>query len=119
MPGAADVLGTEELTDVVAFVRLLSPGYELYDRFCGTCHGSDGVSDRYIYYDELGSEMNFTEIPTFDTAYFESITDEELRMRIKHMLAVNRVSMPHFAGELEKQEVRQILKYLRTLPSLS
>lgn len=116
MPGAADVLNLNELKDVVAFVRLFSPGYEAYDRFCASCHGSDGVPIELIYYDELGFETDRIEIPTFDTAYFESITDEELRTQIKHMLATNRVSMPHFAGDLEKEEVRQILNYLRTLP---
>jgi len=42
MPGAADVLGSQELHAVVAFMRILSPGYELYDRFCTACHGADG-----------------------------------------------------------------------------
>src|SRR5262249_1078022 len=42
MPGAADVLTAHELRAVVAFVRVLSPGYEFYNRFCAYCHGFDG-----------------------------------------------------------------------------
>jgi mono/diheme cytochrome c family protein len=39
MPGAGDVLTAHEIRAVAAFLRVLSPGYELYDRFCACCHG--------------------------------------------------------------------------------
>ena len=43
MPGAGDVLTAHEIRAVVAFLRVLSPGYELYDRFSARCHGVDGI----------------------------------------------------------------------------
>lgn len=116
MAGIADVLNPDELRKVMSYVRLLSPGYEAYDRYCTACHGSNGFPSRFVFYDEWDSESHWIDMPTFNTAYLDSKTDVELRRQVKHMLAVNRVSMPHFAGDLEEEEVRQILNYLRTLP---
>ncbi len=46
-------------------------------------------------------------------------TDEHLHVWVRHMLKENHVGMPHFAGELNAELVRQILTYLRTLPPAS
>jgi len=35
---------------------------------------------------------------------------------VRHMLTLNRAPMPHFAGELTADQVRQVLSYLRSLP---
>ena len=35
-------IAAKEMTSLIAFVRLLSPGYALYDRYCANCHGDDG-----------------------------------------------------------------------------
>src|SRR5919106_5334615 len=42
MPGMGDIMSSKDLQAVVAFVRLLSPGFEQYSRFCAVCHGPDG-----------------------------------------------------------------------------
>ena len=39
-----------------------------------------------------------------------------MRVWIRHLLKENRAVMPHFAGEISADKVRQILTYLRTLP---
>ncbi len=54
-------------------------------------------------------------------SYQTHISDAELlriivRVWIRHMLKENRAVMPHFAGEISADKVRQILTYLRTLP---
>jgi mono/diheme cytochrome c family protein len=119
MPGTKDVLSEQEVRAVIAFVRVLSPGYELYDRFCASCHGSDGrplsVAIQEMFGTPVGKEG---QPPVFDKAYLRSHTDEQLRVWVRHMFKENKVGMPHFAGDLNADQVRQILTYLRNLPAL-
>jgi mono/diheme cytochrome c family protein len=115
MPGATDVLNPQELRAVVAFMRILSPGYELYDRFCTACHGADGFPPTVVPRDRFGFELIFQNMPTFDQEYFRTHSDEHIRAGIQHMRKQSRPAMPHFAGELNADEVSQILTYLRNL----
>jgi mono/diheme cytochrome c family protein len=120
MPGAKDVLSAKDLHAVVVFVRVLSPGYELYDRFCTSCHGSEGRPQGLVFQETFGTPLGQEEQPpAFDQAYMQTHTDEHLRVWVRHMLKENRVGMPHFAGELSAEKVRQILTYLRNLPPAS
>jgi mono/diheme cytochrome c family protein len=116
MPGAADVLTPDELHAVIAFIRLLSPGYELYDRFCAACHGADGNPPVINPRDASGAAIVREEIPTFGEEYFRTSSEDQVRSWVQHMLKENRTVMPHFSGELNAEEVRQILAYLRSLP---
>ena len=116
MPGAADVLTRDELRAVVAFVRLLSPGYELYTRFCAICHGPNGSPIAITLPDPSDADIVPAEIPTFDEEYFRIHSEDHVRLWIRHMLKENRTVMPHFSGELNAEEVRQIVAYLRSLP---
>jgi mono/diheme cytochrome c family protein len=121
MPGTADVLGVPERKAVIAFVRLLSPGYELYDRFCEVCHGGRGIPPEVAQEELFGGVFGKapTHMPVFNAKYFQTHTDEQVRGWVRHMLKQNRAVMPHFAGELNAEEVRQILAYLRSLPPLA
>jgi mono/diheme cytochrome c family protein len=116
MPGSGDVLSLDDRKAVVTFVRLLSPGYELYDRYCVSCHGPRGQAPDPALMDALGFPSSQPPPPAFDRAYFQRHTDEQLRPKIIHMVKLNRIAMPHFAGELTAEQVREIVKYLRTLP---
>lgn len=117
MPGAGDVLTPDEIRAVVAFVRLLSPGYELYDRFCAACHGPDGAPEVHALSQEvLTPELVLAPVPRFDEDYFRTRTDDHVRTWIRHMLKENRTVMPHFSGELNAEEVRLIFAYLRSVP---
>ena len=115
MPATKKVLNAEEITAVIAFVRLLSPGYELYDRFCAVCHGPDGQPLAVTALERFGGVFPHEEMPTFDQAYFQAHTDAHIRPWVQHMLKENRITMPHFSGALDAEEVRAILTYLRTL----
>ena len=118
MPGVEDVLDSEEIKAVIAFVRFFSPGYESYDRFCAACHGSDGFPAQLVILNEEQEayvEFEDIDIPTFDDAYLRAHTDQQLIPKIRHMLEVNRATMPHFNEYLKPDEVRQILQYLRSL----
>jgi mono/diheme cytochrome c family protein len=94
----------------VSFVRLLSPGYELYYRYCVSCHGPHGRSGET----KAGGRPRFV----FDERYFRSLYAEELRERIWHMLRGVKPEMPHFEATLTAGDVRAILAYLRSLPEL-
>ncbi len=121
MPGTEDILDPEEIKAVIAFIRLFSPGYESYDRFCAACHGPDGSPMEYVV---LTEEQDMTEyediyIPALDDVYLETHSEEQLRKNIQHMLEINSPTMPHFAEELVASEVRQIYQYLKSLISRS
>ena len=117
MPGAREVLDANDVQAVVAFVRLLSPGYEFYDRLCAVCHGLDGQPSGFSPQDIFGYRFSLKGIPTFDAEYFATHTDEQIQPWIQHMLKSNAAIMPHFSGALDSAEVRQILVYLRSLPA--
>ena len=119
MPGTGDVLSLDDRKDVVAFIRVLSPGYELYDRYCVSCHGTKGKAPDPALLAALGFPSSQKIPPAFDRAYFQQHTDEQLWPKIAHMLEMSRVVMPHFAGELTAEQVREIVTYLRTLSPTS
>jgi mono/diheme cytochrome c family protein len=100
----------EQVRRLVAFVRLLSPGYELYDRFCQGCHGTRGEGHPDA---PPGSG-----IPAFafDDAYFRRRDADWVLDRVWHMLRDAKARMPHFAVTLGEDEVRSALEYLRSLP---
>jgi mono/diheme cytochrome c family protein len=116
MPGTADVLSVEDRRAVVRFVRLLTPGYENYDRYCAGCHGNHGRPPSREILELLGQADTWEPPPPFDQEFFRARTDEQLRKGVRRMLTLNRAPMPHFAGELTADDVRQVLGYLRTLP---
>jgi mono/diheme cytochrome c family protein len=116
MPGTMDVLSVADREAVVAFVRLLSPGYELYDRHCALCHGSEGQPAEADLLELLDPGSSKETPPTFNEEYFRTHSEQQIRAGITHMFKMSRVVMPHFAGELTADQVRQILGYLRTLP---
>jgi mono/diheme cytochrome c family protein len=123
MPGVADVVSVEDRHAVIAFLRLLSPGFELYDRFCEVCHGSAGVppeiAQRELFTELLGKTPSQKPMPVFDKKYMQTHTEDQLRGWARHMLKQHRAVMPHFGGDLDAQQVRQILAYLRSLPPQS
>ncbi|OQK18540.1 hypothetical protein AU255_12210 [Methyloprofundus sedimenti] len=116
MPGFDEVLSAQEIREVLAFVRLLSPGYESYDKYCTTCHGADGAPVQLLEINEgEGTESEFIDIsiPTLDAKYLNAHTDAQLIPKIQHMLKQNQVSMLHFSGDIKPDEATQIFRYLR------
>ncbi len=119
MPGTEEVLNAEEIESVVAYIRILSPGYESYDRFCIACHGSDGTPIQMIILNNRDDEQNLAfqnlNLPTFDASYLNAHTNEQLIPKIQHMLRTERVAMPHFTDYIEEKKVREIFRYLNSL----
>jgi mono/diheme cytochrome c family protein len=107
MPALEPPVAEGEVAPLVAFVRLLSPGYTLYERYCAACHGEDGHG--------AGSFAEETQRPTvvFDRAYFKRRDPEQVRSAIWHMLDTKRPAMPHFRSTLTDVEAAAIVTYLR------
>jgi mono/diheme cytochrome c family protein len=94
-----------EVADLVAFVRVLSPGFVLYGRYCASCHGRDGRGDDLV---DPGRAPRVV----FDRAYFTARSTDAVRARVWHMLAEQRPAMPHFRRRLSEPEVRAIVAWL-------
>jgi mono/diheme cytochrome c family protein len=107
MPGIPGLHGRPDLGALIAFVRVLSPGYEMYSRYCASCHGDDGRG--------AGSFAESKPLPSviFDRHYLRTADPEELRRKLWHMLDQQSLQMPHFAGELSQRDVRAIIVYLK------
>jgi mono/diheme cytochrome c family protein len=117
MPGVRDLMDAEQLRAVVAYVRVLSPGYELYTRFCAVCHGIDGHPPE-MDIEAIGeAEAMPEDLPqvAFNQTYFRTHSEDQVHRGVQHMLQHSRAIMPHFVGELSQEEVHEILNYLRTL----
>jgi mono/diheme cytochrome c family protein len=112
MPALLPRVTEAESAHLIRFVRLLSPGYESYDRFCSTCHGphGEGATGALL----TGPAPHFA----FDATYFRTRTGDETRQAIWHMLEDKTTTMPHFEETLSSSEVKAILLYLRSLPRL-
>lgn len=110
MPAIEPPVHPRELPDLLAFVRLLSPGYTLYDRYCAACHGDDGRGS--------GSFAEEGARPTvvFDRAYFRRRDPEQVRAAVWHMLDTQRPVMPHFRDALTVAEARAVVAYLKRAP---
>src|SRR5262249_44977374 len=97
MPAIPTLQRPDDAKALVAFVRVLSPGYVLYDRYCAGCHGEDGRADDVV---DPGRAPKVV----FDRAYIAGHDAEALRTKVWHMLAEQRPAMPHFRRQLSEQQ---------------
>jgi mono/diheme cytochrome c family protein len=110
MPAIATVRSDADARALVAFVRILSPGFELYSRHCASCHGDDGHPQREF--------VDARQRPTvvFDREWLERRDPGQLRAAVSHMLEEREPGMPHFRSMLSGREVQAIVGYLRGTP---
>jgi mono/diheme cytochrome c family protein len=111
MPGLVPRIDATDVPAVVAFVRLLSPGYECYSRYCAACHGDDGRGPGVRFSDDG------VRAPTvvFDAAFIAKRDPEHLRAAVWHMSDEQRPEMPHLRDTLSAAEARAIIEYLKRL----
>ncbi len=96
----------EETRALVAFVRLFSPGYERYARYCAACHGDDGRGSGSF------AEVGLRPTPVFDRAFFARHDPEQVRAAVWHMLDQKKPTMPHFREQLSESDAQAIVRYL-------
>jgi mono/diheme cytochrome c family protein len=107
MPALVPVVPPEDARATAAFVRLLSPGFERYTRYCAACHGDDGRG--------TGSFAESGSLPSvvFDRAYFRRHDAEQVRTAVWHMLDAQAPGMPHLRRRLTAAQAEAIVAYLR------
>ncbi len=110
MPPLAEALTRDQERDLVTFVRVLSPGFLTYRRYCAPCHGDDGHPPETL---SVGIRRPHV---VFDAAYFSAVDRQVLETAIWHMLDEKKPHMPHFAPVLDESEVEAIVEYLRSEP---
>lgn len=107
MPGLTPRVSEEDAAALAAYVRLLSPGYELYSKYCAACHGDDGRGNG-----NLAEAMNRPPV-AFNRDYFVHTDAERLRANVWHMLRDQKPMMPHFHVLLTEAQARAIVEYLQ------
>jgi mono/diheme cytochrome c family protein len=110
MPALVPQITESEASELVAYVRLLSPGFTLYDSYCMGCHGPEGQGGEGITAEASGPRF------AFDAAYFERHSPDKIRRAVWHMLRQSKPSMPHFSADLTAAQAQAIFAYLRSLP---
>jgi mono/diheme cytochrome c family protein len=102
-------LGAHEMPPLIAYLRVLSPAYQLYGTYCAACHGDDG---RGVHPEDRLAPA--TAAPRIDTARFARLAPAARRRRLLHMFRREQGLMPHFQGLLGADEIRDIITYLRS-----
>jgi mono/diheme cytochrome c family protein len=108
MPAASGVRDDDAARALVAYLRVLSPGFDLYSRYCAACHGDDGRPQREFVAPGRQPKV------VFDRAYLESRNPDQLQAAVFHMLGEQKPMMPHFRETLTAPQVRAIVQYLKS-----
>lgn len=107
MPALVPRVSEQDGRSLAAYVRLLSPGFDLYSRYCASCHGDDGNGRS-----SLGEVLHPPAI-TFDRSYFSRTDAERLRATVWHMIGQHKPSMPHYRAKLDAAQAEAIITYLK------
>ena len=107
MPALTPALPESDAAAVAAYVRVFSPGYELYVRFCSNCHGDDGRG---------AANVAVKGEPTvLDAAYFAQHDGAHLSNAVWHMMAEKKPQMPHLRREVSETAASAIVNFLKGL----
>jgi mono/diheme cytochrome c family protein len=98
---------------LAAFVRVLSPGFQLYSRYCRSCHGDDGLGGDYVL---EGLEMPKVK---FDRSYFSRTDPQHFYDAVWHMIEGQKPAMPHYRWTLSDAQASAIVEHLRNLDKKS
>ncbi len=79
----------------------------LYSQNCLQCHGVRGLAPK-------GIKATFPKIPTFDSAFSASHTQDSI---VKVLTHGKSTDMPSFSGKLTPAEMATVAKYVRGLAS--
>lgn len=105
MPALTPRVSEADARPLAAFVRVLSPGFVMYSRYCANCHGEDGRG---------ATVASGRPAVVFDRGYFARQDPDELRKNIWHMVAEQEPKMPHYGATLSEAQARAIVDYLKS-----
>jgi mono/diheme cytochrome c family protein len=111
MPALTPRVSIDQGRQIAAFVRLLSPGFALYTRYCANCHADDGRGAQSLG-EVLGEELALP-ATVFDGSFFAHRSPEQLRISVWHMLSTHQPQMPHFRYLLSQQQMESIIHQLQ------
>jgi len=114
MSPMSDTFEPGEARALVAYVRLLSKGYRLYDTYCAGCHGDDG---RGVHPEDRLRPA--TVAPELGAEQIARLGSQERLGRVLHMVRRERGMMPHFRDWVTEGALREIIEYLRAQGSLA
>jgi len=107
LPPLPSPASDDEAPALLAYLRLLSPGFELYSIWCAGCHGDDGRGDGEL---AQGADRPGA---AFDRAYLRRKNQDDLRRQVVHMLESQEGDMPHLRHRLSEEQMRSVIEYLR------
>jgi mono/diheme cytochrome c family protein len=107
LPRQPELASKADASALLPFLRLLSPGFELYSLWCGGCHGDDGRGDGVF-----ATGPNRPNV-VFDRAYLSAQDQGALRHAVQHMIESEEGGMPHLRKRLSEQQARTVIEYLR------
>ncbi|OQY67191.1 MAG: hypothetical protein B6D46_07520 [Polyangiaceae bacterium UTPRO1] len=107
MPSLKPPLSPTDADTVASYVRLLSPGYELYVQFCANCHGDDG----------RGNPTAGLQVPpkVLDAAYMRTHDEAALGNAVWHMMRDKKPQMPHLRHQVSETAAQAIVEFLKGL----
>lgn len=108
MPAMSDTFEPGEVRALVAYVRLLSKGYRLYDTYCAGCHGDDGHG---VHPEDRLPPM--TVAPALGAREIARLGSRQRQGRVLHMVRRERGMMPHFRDWLTEAQLQEIIDFLR------
>jgi mono/diheme cytochrome c family protein len=107
MPALVPRVSEQDGRALAAYVRLLSPGFDRYSRYCASCHGDDGNGRSSV------GEVLHPPAILFDRSYFSRADAERLRATVWHMVGQHKPSMPHYRAQLDVTQADAIIAYLK------
>jgi len=107
MPGIPGLQGKDQAKKLLPFIRLLSPGFEIYSYYCAVCHGDNGRAE------DVAAPEKYKPHIVLDRAWLARKDPEQLRIDVVHMLSEHGTRMPHFREVLDDDQLRAIVHYLK------
>jgi len=88
---------------VLSASAFANSGAETYKARCSACHGKNGAGDSM-----LGRNLKLRSLASDDV---QKHSDDELAA----IISKGKNRMPHFDGKLSKDQIREVVKYIRSL----
>jgi mono/diheme cytochrome c family protein len=107
LPGFAPVMDDADAKALLAYLRLLSPGFARYSLWCAPCHGDGGAGDGVFATDVDKPNV------VLDRAWLKGQTPAELRRKVMHVVTQDEPALPHYQRQVSVNQAHAIVGALR------